>query len=409
MRKLHLPCNRHERLLMIRNAFPDAPGPDLTGNWQGGRVHALKRLAEVDGLAYQRNRNFLNGAVTRLSPYLRHGCISLKEAFDSVRNRFGDQAQKLLFELAWRDYWRQVWYYSGDAILSDMEPAKVTLACESLPDDICSGSTGLPCMDGFIADLLADGYVHNHARMWFASYVLHWRKVDWRAAADWYEAYLLDGDKASNHLSWQWVASTFGSKPYFFNRENLEKYTNGKYCKTCKVNCPFDNSYEALSQQLFSNHPLPARKMYKAKTLVDADVKVGAEEIVLVHDEMLSSAHLLMRHAARKVFVFDPALHGDWALHRLQFIADCLSELEEVELWSGDTRQVLAALNVGHVTTQATPNRSLRRLLAAFSVQWLPETPLTEISLEAKDLRRFSRYWAKVGPYILGDSEYRKP
>ena len=93
-------------------------------------------------------------------------------------------------------------------------------------------------MDGFIRDLMLEGYVHNHARMWFAAYVVHWLKVDWREAADWFENYLLDGDKASNHLSWQWVASINSSKPYYFNKENLARYTGEKYCANCKNQLP---------------------------------------------------------------------------------------------------------------------------------------------------------------------------
>jgi deoxyribodipyrimidine photo-lyase len=63
---------------------------------------------------------------------------------------------------------------------------------------------------------------------------------------------LLDGDLASNHLSWQWVASTFSHKAYFFNRENLERYTDAEYCQRCQAVCPFEGSYETLAQRWFT-------------------------------------------------------------------------------------------------------------------------------------------------------------
>jgi deoxyribodipyrimidine photo-lyase len=115
------------------------------------------------------------------------------------------------------------------------------------------GQTGLACMDAFTNDLAANGYLHNHARMWLAAYVVHWRRVRWQVGARWFLQHLLDGDPASNNLSWQWVASTFSSKPYFFNRENLERYTNGKYCRECpsRNSCPFNASYETLEAELF--------------------------------------------------------------------------------------------------------------------------------------------------------------
>ena len=256
MEQLHLPLNRDARLAAISKYFPDATGPDsLT---QGGRIAALSALSRVDPVTYGRTRNHLRGAVTRLSPYLRHGCLTLNEVREWALKQSGPTgAYRLVFELAWRDFWRRVWFARGDEILRNVEPAKVPLGNAPLAADIMSGNTGLACMDDTIRALLNDGYVHNHARMWFAAYVVHFRKIDWRAGADWYVQHLLDGDVASNHLSWQWVASTFSSKPYFFNRENVQKYTDGEPCMRCKASrdgsCPFDASYEALDARLFGN------------------------------------------------------------------------------------------------------------------------------------------------------------
>ncbi|MGZ8270744.1 MAG: FAD-binding domain-containing protein, partial [Methylophilus sp.] len=207
--KLILPADRTERMHYIRRMFPQAKGRNLNETWRGGRDQALRHLREIDPVAYSRNRNFINGAVTGLSPYLRHGCISLKEVADDIQYRFGKQGQRLIAELAYRDFWRQNWYRRGNAIFSDLELPKVAMGENEMPLFISQGITGLPCMDAVIRDLTIDGYVHNHARLWFAAYVIHWLKVDWRVAADWFEIQLIDGDKASNHLSWQWVASTF--------------------------------------------------------------------------------------------------------------------------------------------------------------------------------------------------------
>jgi len=79
-------------------------------------------------------------------------------------------------------------------------------------------------IDRAVHQLYTTGYLHNHARMWLASYIVHLRKVHWRVGADWMVGYLLDGDLASNHLSWQWVAATFSNKPYLFNAENVARY-----------------------------------------------------------------------------------------------------------------------------------------------------------------------------------------
>ena len=82
----------------------------------------------------------------------------------------------------------------------------------------------MPVIDEAVRTLFATGTLHNHARMWLASSVVHVRKVHWRVGADWLYGHLLDGDLASNHLSWQWVAGTGSRKPYLFNAGNVARY-----------------------------------------------------------------------------------------------------------------------------------------------------------------------------------------
>ena len=401
--KLTIPADRVERLQYIKRMFPLATGSFLCDAWHGGRQEALRRLNTTDIEAYGRNRNFLNGAVSKLSPYLRHGCLTLSETSHNVQERYGAQSQKFVEELAWRDYWRRVWYELGDDIFSDIEDPKVALGDRLMPDFIRQGITGLPCMDGFIRDLMLEGYVHNHARMWFAAYVVHWLKVDWREAADWFENYLLDGDKASNHLSWQWIASVNSSKPYYFNKENLARYTGEKYCANCKINCPFDASYESINEKLFAGSVAGAAKTYRVNMPAKDALSTHQAVAICVHDEMLSGAHPLLRRPMAKVFVFDDFLHGKWPLKRLQFMADCLNELQDVEIWAGDTREILKARGVGQIITQDTPNKQLKALLEPFNPVYQPEVKFADSEVSEKRLRRFSRYWEKVGAELFGE------
>jgi|694.fasta_scaffold00390_43 deoxyribodipyrimidine photo-lyase len=399
-----LPADRQQRLQLIRSLFTSHTGDDLTEVWTGGRAEGLRRLAQMQPVAYGKNRNFLDGQVTRLSPYLRHGCLSLGEAIQATKKLASSGADKLLFEFAWRDYWRKVWYANGHAIDSDMEPEKVRLRRLPLSDDVQAAATGLPCMDHFVQTLKQSGYLHNHARMWLASYMVHWLGVDWRAGASWMQRLLLDGDQASNTLSWQWVASTFGSKPYFFNKENLSKYSANQFCQNCQAACPFDDSYEALSDRLFEPSSAPV-KIYKKPMLRPSTKIAGQHTIVLFHDEMLSSENACYAMPHRQVFVFDPDLQQDWALHRLQFIADCLMEMPEVEVWVGHTSDVLESLGAANIVTQNTPNLTLKGLLQAYQVDYLAEPLAYDAVLAnkitAKDLKRFSKYWAIVGSAML--------
>ncbi len=223
---------------------------------QGGREAGLSVLRGFSVVGYATRRNFVPGdltTVSRLSPYLRHGMLGLAEVAEAVRAEVGRTADAVKFwaELGWRVFWRGLFARLGRSVYSDLEPAKVPLGSGTMPPEVERGETGLVCMDETVRELVATGYIHYHARMWFASYLVHHRKVSWREGERFFYRHLLDGDPASNALSWQWVASTFSSKPYFFNRENVEKYTAGRWCARCQARCPFDGSYSALETRLF--------------------------------------------------------------------------------------------------------------------------------------------------------------
>ncbi|MEA5554464.1 FAD-binding domain-containing protein [Anabaena cylindrica UHCC 0172] len=254
--------SREELITYLREQFPTATErDDHVSMTLGGRKAAEQVLHQVNPDAYGKTRNFITGDVTKLSPYIRYGVLSLREIrdyiLDNVQNL--DEATKLITELGWRDYWQRLYVKLGDGIWQNQEEYKtgyklVDYAAE-LPPDITKGTTGLVCIDSFSRELRETGYLHNHIRMWLAAYVIHWRHIQWQAGAKWFLQHLLDGDPASNNMSWQWVASTFSHKPYFFNRENLERYSNSVYCRQCPLygSCDFEGSYEELEQQLFPN------------------------------------------------------------------------------------------------------------------------------------------------------------
>jgi deoxyribodipyrimidine photo-lyase len=397
--RITLAPDRYERLAQIRDCFPQATGPDLSQAWQGGRAAALQKLSAVDAEGYARSRNQLTGAVTGLSPYLRHGCLSLPETMADVQARFGKHAHKLAAELSYRDYFRQVWYRFGEAIMQPMESPKVGLGDKPMPDFIAQGFTGLVCMDEIVRQLQQHGYVHNHARMWFAAYVVHWLKIDWRQAADWFETQLLDGDTASNHLSWQWIASSFSNKPYLFNKENLIKFGGESWCQQCRVTCPFEGSYEQLHQQLFTDAVVADKPATHHLNPPEPTPK-GVASLVWIHDEMLSPTHALCAFNLPVVFIFDPTLYQHWPLKRLQFMADCLAEMPGVDIWLGETHQVLAQLAQGRIITQNTPQQALKHAAAGLEIEWRTEPVLTEAPLSDHQLMRFSRYWKAVEPAL---------
>ncbi len=212
------------------------------------RDAALARIARVQPADYARTRNHLEGAVTGLSPYLTHGLVTLHDVLAGVLEREPlPIGHKLVFELGWREFFRHAWVHAGDGILNSLHTGPLPDAAYDpvLPQDIREARTGVPAIDLAVRTLYSTGTLHNHARMWLASYVVHLRRVHWRAGADWMVAHLLDGDLASNHLSWQWVAGTGSHKPYLFNAENVARYAPAPWHSPGTV---IDQSYEALER-----------------------------------------------------------------------------------------------------------------------------------------------------------------
>ena len=252
--------SRAELHAYLAEQFPDiAARDDHESPIVGGRAEAERRIAAMVPNDYGATRNYLTGKVTGLSPYIRHGVVSLAEVRDAVVAMVGrpGSARKLIQELGWRDYWQRLYAELGDGVWADREPNKTGLTpddyADAVPEDVLTASTGLVCMDAFSRELTETGYLHNHARMWVASYLVHVRRVRWQAGAKWFLSHLLDGDPASNNLSWQWVASTLSWKPYIFNRANLQRYTESVHCDVCPLlgRCDFEGSYREVATRIF--------------------------------------------------------------------------------------------------------------------------------------------------------------
>ena len=140
----------------LQELFPEAPG--ALSPIRGGRRQAELLLQRLQPERYAKGRNFLDGPVTRLSPYIRHGALTLAEVRDAVfaRTRSRQGSEKLINELGWRDYWQRLWQQLGNGIWHNREPLKTGHAPESyasaLPEDIHHGQTGLACIDAFSSE-----------------------------------------------------------------------------------------------------------------------------------------------------------------------------------------------------------------------------------------------------------------
>ena len=361
---------------------------------------AHARLAAVRPEAYARSRNHLEGAVTRLSPYLTHGFLTLPKVLRSVLQHHPlDMQHKFVFELGWREYFHHVWQHEGDAIFASLHegPLPDAAYARELPADIRRGATGVPAIDEAVRELYATGWLHNHARMWLASYVVHLRKVHWRTGADWLYGHLLDGDLASNHLSWQWVAGTGSHKPYLFNAENVARYAPEPWHSPGSV---VDRSYEALDAIARSARAVPGGRSGgidepallgappPAFTAPDAALVAG-RTVHVVHPWSLGSA---APAAALRVGVVSAEFHRAWPWSgaRWRFVATRMTELCDL-LWAGDAVTLKQALGAA-ASVEGRTDPHLPQHLNGLALQ----APERLFAWPRRRCASFTQFWRQV-------------
>jgi len=203
------------------------------------------RIHAIDPIKYASTRNFEKGALTYLGPYISRGVISTKCIFEHIKSLDLEwrSIEKLVQELAWRDYWQQIWVEKQSRIESDLNFEQKAVLHSGVPAAIVEAKTGIEAIDSAIQIFYKTGYLHNHIRMYIAAICCNIGKYHWSAPAKWMYANLLDGDLASNHLSWQWVAGTFSNRNYVANQENINKYFN-----SAQRNTFLDVPYEAFNK-----------------------------------------------------------------------------------------------------------------------------------------------------------------
>lgn len=195
------------------------------------------------GENYARYRNFDLGQgqhchVSCLSPYIRRRLLLEQDVVSAAIHAHGlQECEKFVQEVFWRTYFKG-WLELRPSVWRDY--------CRGLEGDLSQlttdaglglgvaaaeeGRTGIECFDAWVNELTTTGYLHNHARMWFASIWIFTLKLPWRIGADFFYRHLLDGDPASNTLSWRWVAGLHTrGKPYAAEAWNIEKFTKQRF------------------------------------------------------------------------------------------------------------------------------------------------------------------------------------
>ncbi len=186
------------------------------------------RIDAIDPIAYGKDRNYLSGHVTMLSPYISRGFVTISEIRKRVlaRGYRPHEIEQFLKELGWREYFLRVWEGLGtDRMMVDIRFDQEDVLTHDMPRAFSEASTGIEALDAGIVSLYETGYMHNHLRMYIAGIACNLSGAHWRTPSQWMYYHLLDGDLASNTCSWQWNAWAFSSKKYITIQSNINQYT----------------------------------------------------------------------------------------------------------------------------------------------------------------------------------------
>lgn len=297
----------------------------------------LGLINSINPISYAKSRNFIDGKVTMLSPYISRGLISTKQIFETILSKGYsiEESFKLIQELAWRDFYQYTWIQQGNRIFEDLKHPQANVQNFQIPETLLNASTGILAIDSQLKHLFETGYLHNHFRMYTASLACNFGKSHWSMPAKWLYYHLLDGDLASNALSWQWVAGSFSSKKYFFNQENLNKYAYSNQRNTF-IDLPYD-------QIETNNIPLnlqPTKEFIPEKLIFPETKKLTIlpNSPILIYNSYNLDPLWRKDETKNKILLLEPSHFEKFPISQkvLNFILALSTNISEIQIFIGE-------------------------------------------------------------------------
>jgi deoxyribodipyrimidine photo-lyase len=301
---------------------------------------ALERVNAIDPIKYAKTRNFINGQITYLSPYISRGVISTKQVMEKIiEKQYPYPAiEKIIQELAWREFFQRVWQSKGLQIWDDLKQDQQEVVHHQMITSIQKANTGIESIDFAINGLYEKGYMHNHSRMYLASIACNIGKAHWIESSRWMYYHLLDGDIASNNCSWQWVAGAFSSKKYYCNQENVNKYTFSK-----QQNTFLDKPYEQLVD-------LPIPDALQETTVLDLTTNlpksntpnIDTELPTLIYNSYNLDPIWRKLEKVNRVLLLEPSHFNQYPVSDkvIEFIIDLSKNIEGIQVYTGEIADI---------------------------------------------------------------------
>ena len=294
----------------------------------------LNKLDQLKPVQYAKNRNFIDGSVSKLSPYISRGVLSTKQVLDHLlKNGFEPKKiEKFIQELAWRDYWQQIWQEKD--IDLDIKNKQTDVLQKGLSQCIIDAKTNIEAIDKSIESLYNTGYMHNHLRMYVASIATNIAKSHWKQPAKWMYYHLLDGDWASNALSWQWVSGANSNKKYIANQENINKYTYSTQSKTF-----LDTSYENIMHLRQPEHmALTSKEQLKTKLPESETITINESKPICIYNYYNLDPNWRNDINAQRILLIEPSIFEKYPIGEkaMNFMLSLSKNILSIQIFVGE-------------------------------------------------------------------------
>ena len=277
--------------------------------------NSLEQFISNNLSSYHELRNYDFGIenrsnVSQISKYINHRIIFEYDIFEKLK--YKDKKKNFTDEIIWGLYWKG-YLENYKSIWIEYKNFKKPPYDSNILENAKNGTTGLDCFDTWVEELRENNYLHNHSRMWFASIWIFNFKLPWELGASFFMKHLLDGNAASNILSWRWVAGLHtNNRPYIASKENINKYTLNRFMKLpsykSKTINKVENSNHDINKLPVQNHAHNSNFLF----MFDNDLNItNRQDLFYSYSKIYIIFNGIIEHGFRlndKVFHFKKSL-----------------------------------------------------------------------------------------------------
>jgi deoxyribodipyrimidine photo-lyase len=293
----------------------------------------LKKIDAINPVKYAHSRNYIDGQVNYLSPYISRGVISTKQVLASLQGKgySFEQLEPLIQQLCWREYFQRIAQVKD--INTEIKQVQEQVKHHAIPLSILEAKTGIQAIDQAIETLFESGYMHNHNRLYLAALTCNIGKSHWLHPAKWMYYHLLDGDWASNACSWQWVAGANSSKKYYANQENINKYTASK-----QRNTYLDTSYEVLPEMEIPASLTSTEEFNFKITLPEGDsIQIIPDKPIFIYNYYNLDPLWHKDEPGNRILLIEPKFFQNYPVSKkcMDFMLDLSKNIQEIQIYVG--------------------------------------------------------------------------